>query len=227
MFLIIISLNHLLEIRSVLKFFKDLLRQEGIEPEQRFLDLIAGSGWFSNQLIVAETPQQAANLYNAAARIPQSQTRAEVFRDENVKIGALMPVDGAQTTSFFLAFEKDIPKVLKVPADVGKVGCECLIYFRHGEEAKESGVALVPVREINLRGERTSYVSPRKVLSKGILMPSYVCSLANVPPPLSAKYVLTKVKDFLLRLHLCMKSTGFMVMLNLEISLSVMMVMLG
>lgn len=172
-----------------MELFKQLLQIKGIHPEQNVLNLIADSGWLSARMMVVDNEETAWKLYQDATAIPQSVTRATVFEETHVKIDGIMPV-AVQTAMLFYAFEFDIPKVLKVPQQKEKVSHECMMYFLHGEEVERLKLALVPVREIKLEGEHTKQYSSKKLFNKGILMPSYICTLASVPPPPSSQYVI-------------------------------------
>lgn len=160
--------------------------------EDHILNTIAGNGWLASRVSVIHTAEQANSLYNEVLQIPWSETRAEVFHNSDVAIDGTMPVKGAQTATFHYAFEGDIPRVLKIPWNQPIVSRECALYDETGEEAKAMGLALVPVRMLRLRGStRTNRHSPQKLLTHGILMPPYWCTLEDIPRPVKTGRILS------------------------------------
>jgi len=155
---------------------------------------ITKSGWLSSRLNVIKTRDEAVDLYEDASRIPQSTTRAIVKERDEVVIYGDIAVYGSQTAIFLHAFEKDVPRVLKIPKDQRQAKFECGMFEAIGDEAKEKNIALVPVRLTNLHEHHHEHDhdqalhSPEKTLTSGSLMPSYSCTLSDVPTPISASF---------------------------------------
>lgn len=150
--------------------------------EDHILDTIAGNGWLASRASVIHTTEQAISLYNEVLQIQLSETRAEVLGTSNVAIGGIILIEGAQRATFHYAFEGCIPRVLKLPSTQTKVFRECALYDEIGVEAKALGLALVPVRTLQLRGTiRTNRFSPKKLVTHGILMPPYWRTLEDIP----------------------------------------------
>jgi hypothetical protein len=161
-----------------------LLSLADCAPEENAISCITSNGWLSSRLQVLTTTEEAIRLYNQVQLIPQSQTRAEVLREENIKIEGQMFVTGAPTAIFLHAFEDKLPKVLKIPQYQNKVLNECALYETISKDIKSTqALALVPVRMLKLSGQYAS--SPCKALTCGILMPPYVCTLSDIPKPIS------------------------------------------
>jgi serine/threonine protein kinase len=84
------------------------------------------------------------------------------------------------------AFEDKLPKVLKIPQYQDKVLHECSLYESISKDSEAAqALALVPVRILKLSGHYVSMHSPCKALTCGILMPPYVCTLSDIPKPIS------------------------------------------
>jgi hypothetical protein len=149
-------------------------------------------------LTVVDTAEDAWRLYQDAQRVPQTETRAEVLKFFNIRIDEVMSVPCSPSATFYHAFEDYIPRVLKVPQDYSKVTNECALFTEIGKDASDLSLALVPVYSLKLKGvgdeemARTSKVgSAVKVFNQGIIMPSYSCSLEEIPRPISEDYAVT------------------------------------
>lgn len=182
--------------------FVHLLKEIGIVPDDKVMSYIATNVSMSNCLGNIITPEEAGKFYSDAELIPQSETRAEVLRECNIKIEGEIYIPGAQNARFLHAFESNVPKVLKIPALQSKAEIECALYAELSlKEAKE--YALVPVRYLTLKGTYSKKFSPIKILKAGILMPHYCCTLSEIPPPFSTDFCnqiyrrLEKALDFL------------------------------
>jgi serine/threonine protein kinase len=181
-----------------------LLNESNFVVDENVMKYIHASGELASRMIVATTRDQAVSLYEAANRVPQSQTRAEVLENSNVKIDGNMPIHGPQTAMFLYAFEDDIPMVLKVPADAIKAHNECALFNALSQLTTIDNSALVPVKVLRLRGEHTTRFSPLRSFNLGILMPLYCCSLDNVPVPISTRYALKqgqRLRDTITFIH--------------------------
>lgn len=133
---------------------------------------------------VLSTSEQAFKLYNEVISFPSSITRAEVLKSSNIAIDGIIPMRGAQTATFHYAFEKGLPKVLKIPENQYKVSLECALYESVGAEAEQNNIPLVPVEQLRLRGNvQRSFHSPFKEIVSGIIMPPYWCTLSDIPIP--------------------------------------------
>ena len=159
-------------------------------------NVIASNGWLASRLLVVDTPEQALQLYESAERIPQSETRAFVERQSDIKINGPIPIAGAQTAIFLYAFEKGVPKVLKIPSHAEKASSECKLYLDLVERGLVKDFRLVPVKPLKLSGDYTSHRSPMKKLSHGILMPAYVCTFQEIPKPIDYDHALRTAKQF-------------------------------
>lgn len=183
--------------------FLKLLRDAMIEPQERVVALITGNGWLSSRMTVLTTSEEAVRLYNDASSFPQTETRSEVLKDSNIKIGCPIFSPGVHATVFLSAFEgvPEIPRVLKVPHDQAQAATECRLYEELGQDANR--YALVPVRPLK-RKVRThmNESGPVKSFNWGILMPTYACTLSEVVSfgPISielAQHVFTRINQAL------------------------------
>lgn len=158
---------------------------------------ITTSSHLSSRLAVMYTANDALRLFEDAERIPQTETRAVVLKEFNIKIDGTMVVPHSQSAAFYHAFENYLPRVLKVPRDCRKVTAECALFDAIGREVSEIGLALVPVSSLRLKGEKdeelashTKIGSAVKLFNQGIIMPSYACTLHEIPKPISNEYAL-------------------------------------
>ena len=180
---------------DVLGRFKKLVMEKGEyeKLDEKTLERIQASGFFSSRLLISTDPDSASKLYGSVEQIPQTATRAKVYRDTNVKIDGEMLVPNCQDGTIFLhAFENNLPRVLKIPSDKARAVAECNMYNTVCAGGATNNFALVPVRYISLdEGSRhTKGFSPKRVLTGGILMPSYACTLDSIPVPISKDYAL-------------------------------------
>ena len=161
--------------------------------DEKVLQRIQASGFFPSRLLISTDPDSASKLYGSVEHIPQTATRATVFRDSNVKIEGEMLVPNCQDGTIFLhAFENNLPRVLKIPKDKARAVAECNMSKTICPRGATNDLALVPVRYIALdEGSRHSKgFSPQRILTGGILMPSYACTLNSIPEPISKDYAL-------------------------------------
>lgn len=158
---------------------------------------IACSGHLSTRLILVDTSEDAWKLYQDAERIPQTETRAEVLKSFDIMIDGTMSVPHSESASFYHAFEKFIPRVLKVPRDYSKAASECALFDAIGNGAIASTMALVPVFCLRLKGVADEEMvttrkdgSAVKIFNQGIIMPSYACTLKEIPQKISEDYAI-------------------------------------
>ena len=172
-----------------------LLQGSSFEVDDKVLSCCTQNSWLAARLNCVSTEEDALKLYVDAAAIPQTQTRA-MAKEEGVTIDGPMQFAGAQTASFFRAFEntKHV-RVLKVNNVASKSVSECRLYAALGSDAVECGVALVPVRLLSLdkSSERqSSRMRPSRKMSPfvGLLMPCYAYSFVDLPAPIPCNYAL-------------------------------------
>ena len=156
--------------------------------DEKVLGLISASPWLSARLLTAHTVDQAQSLYDDALAIPQDETRAFVFNEENIRLDGDIPIKGAQTALFLRAFDHDIPKVVKITKERAKAFREAEFYEGNIARIEEENLALVPIRMLKLSGEYTSQHSPTRALNCGLLMPYYAATLNDVPPPVGSTF---------------------------------------
>jgi len=172
-----------------------LLQGSSFEVDDKVLSCCTQNSWLAARLNCVSTEEDALKLYVDAAAIPQTQTRA-MAKEEGVTIDGPMQFAGAQTASFFRAFEntKHV-RVLKVNNVVSKSVSECRLYAALGRNAVECGVALVPVRLLSLdksSEHQSTRASPPRKMSPfvGLLMPCYAHSFDDLPAPIPCNHAL-------------------------------------
>ena len=172
-----------------------LLQGSSFEVDDKVLTCCTQNSWLAARLNCVSTEEDALKLYVDAAAIPQTQTRA-MAKEGGVTIDGPMQFAGAQTASFFRAFEntKHV-RVLKVNNDESKSRSECRLYTILGPYAAEHGIALVPVRLIQLdksSEHQSTRTSPPRRISPfvGLLMPYYAYSFDDLPAPIPYNYAL-------------------------------------
>jgi len=159
-----------------------------IDVNEDVLSRCAQNSWLAARLNCLSTEEDALKLYVDAEAIPQSQTRA-MAKEKGVTIDRPMQFAGAQTASFFRAFENiKYARVLKVNNDASKSRSECRLYTALGAGAVD-GIALVPVRLLSLDNSsehQSTRASPPRKISPflGLLMPCYAYSFADLPAPI-------------------------------------------
>ena len=179
---------------SALERFQALLVGAGITLEQHVLKTIAESAMLSTQVTMCTTPAAAATVYEMAAHVLHTRTKATVRQKQGIVIDGLMIVEGVQSAMFFHAFENNVPRVLKVPLKAGRAEAECALW-NELPDAVRGGQALVPVTHVKLAGtHEAARDSPPATLREGILMPKYACTLANVPAPMDASWALATAR---------------------------------
>ena len=172
-----------------------LLQGSSFEVDDKVLSCCTQNSWLAARLNCVSTEEDALKLYVDAAAIPQTQTRA-MAKEEGVTIDGPMQFAGAQTASFFRAFENTKHlRVLKVNNEASKSVSECRLYAALGSDAVECGVALVPVRLLNLEKSsehQSTRASPPRKMSPfvGLLMPCYAYSFNELPAPIPCNYAL-------------------------------------
>eukprot|EP00048_Salpingoeca_helianthica_P025141 m.38033 g.38033 ORF g.38033 m.38033 type:complete len:298 (+) comp9911_c0_seq1:173-1066(+) len=135
------------------------------------------------RLDILQSSEEAVALYKFAEQ-PHTTTKAAVLRASGVDINESLPFRTAGKSMFFLAFERSVPRVLKISEGHASAQEECRMFDEVARLAPASQVFLVPVRHLALRGEHTvhdSTDSPAQstLLTGGLLMPFYPCTLAD------------------------------------------------
>jgi serine/threonine protein kinase len=139
----------------------------------------------SSRMLSTNTPDQAADLYREASKIPRSVTQVELAQ-QHISIGQLFP-DSASSKSVILeAFDAGSPCLLKVTDE------ESLNHEMRVWEAIEAGGGasdhhLVPLKKLPF--ERQARVD-RGEFSGGILMQKYQSTLARCKIPLTEEVLL-------------------------------------
>ena len=167
-----------------------------VDADETILSRIVESPWLSARLLCLTTAEEAITVYESARLIPQSETRA-IAVGQGITIDGQLQFPGPQTALFFRAFEntKDV-MVLKVNHDASKSKSECRLYDAIGTDAKEGGIALVPVRLLVLDNASTHQSSvtssPPRALHpfQGILMPCYPYTLSDIPKGIPCSYAI-------------------------------------
>jgi hypothetical protein len=173
--------------------FCALLSEAGVGIDDRIMATIARHGSLSSRVLLVASTSEAVDLYEEASRVPRTETRAFVKRQCGVVIDGIMPVLGASSALFFYAFERYVPRVLKVPASGHAAGRECAMWL-DVKDCVPEGVFLVPVELLPLTpaSVHVVHISPvdvdRSLLKSGILMPAYAATLGMVPLPADAIY---------------------------------------
>lgn len=175
-----------------------------IEPEDSIMTVITRSGWLCSRLMVLTTSDEAVALYNEACLIPQTETRAEVLRDSNIKISDPIYFSDTHTSLFLKVFEgsPEIPRVLKIPHNQATVDGECQMYEEIGQDADKEKYALVPVRLLKIKRTQKDKLKSTERVNWGILMPMYQCTLNDIAKcgPISielAQHVFTRINNAL------------------------------
>ena len=173
--------------------FHALLSEAGVTVDDRIMSTIARKGSLSSRVMLIQSVPDALELYEAASRVPRTETRARVQRELNVTIDGSMAIPGVSTALFFHAFQGCVPRVLKVPAGAGAAARECAMWLAVKDDVPE-GIFLAPVQLLPLSRDSAHvvHISPgveeATPLSAGILMPAYAATLGAVPPPADAQY---------------------------------------
>lgn len=141
----------------------------------------------SSRLLTLNTSDLAHSLYASVQLIPQTTTRAVALHDSGMTIGGVKLVGECHDrTTFLLSFENNLPRVLKIPTEKTRAKAECSLY--DAIYVKDCDLALILVRFIALDSSSTycKDFSPMKILTGGILMPSYICTLNCAPTPITS-----------------------------------------
>lgn len=183
------------QLEQPMERMRRLLQGSSFEVNEDVLSCCTQNSWLAARLNCVSTAEDALKLYVDAAAIPQSQTRA-MAKEEGVTIDGPMQFAGTQTASFFRAFvnTKHV-HVLKVNNVASKSVSECRLYAALGSDAVKCGIALVPVRLLNLdksSEHQSTRASPSRKMSPfvGLLMPCYAYSFDDLPAPIPSKYAL-------------------------------------
>ena len=156
---------------------------------EKALDSISRSSWLSARLLTVQNHEQACCLHADALMVPQDATRASVFLNENIRLDGELPIAGPQTAIFLRAFDRGIPKVVKIPHEKVKATLEVRFCEENSNRIINEELALVPVRLLKLSGHYVSQRTPeRKTLSYGLLMPFYAATLGDLPPPVDSEF---------------------------------------
>jgi hypothetical protein len=171
-----------------------MLSAKGDRLDPHVLDLLRQSD-LASRLSAVRTLEDARHLYRSAELIPHTSTRARAIREAGVSIDGPLAMPGHQKAMFFLAFEGDVPRVLKFPHDQDTARTECLMYESVSAVLPQHPeVYLVPVRSLNVAGTHhspatsTDEASTRN-LRGGILMPMYPCTLSQRAQAFQARSV--------------------------------------
>jgi TolA-binding protein len=170
-----------------------LLQGSSFEVNDDVLSCCARNSWLAARLTCVSTAEDALKLYADAEAIPQSQTRARA-KEQGVTIDGPMQFAGAQTASFFRAFENTkLARVLKVNNEASKSRSECRLYAALGASAEKVEIALVPVKLLELDNSsehQSTRASPPRKMSPflGLLMPCYAYSFDDLPAPIPSNY---------------------------------------
>ena len=172
-----------------------LLQGNGLDVNDDVLSCCTQNSWLAARLNCVSTVADALKLYADAEAIPQSQTRA-MAKELGVTIDGPMQFAGAQTASFFPAFENTkLARVLKINLNASKSQSECRLYAALGADTEKVGIALVPVRLLHLdtsSEHKSTRASPSRRISPflGLLMPCYASSFGDLPAPIPYNYAL-------------------------------------
>jgi hypothetical protein len=140
---------------------------------------------------VLDNYEQAISLYNKAIKVPQDVTRATVLKDTHIAIDGTLYVPESQASTLFIhAFDTNdyIPQVIKIPFVNGDEYKEVEFYESFKEQIERNRYAFVPVKLLSLSGSIEKQFSPKKELTRGILMPRYGNDLSSLPRPIESSF---------------------------------------
>jgi len=151
--------------------------------------------YFSSRMLSTNTPDQAADLYLEASKIPRSVTQGELAQ-QHISIGQLFPDTASSKTVILEAFDGGSPCLLKVTDE------ESLSHEMSVWEAIEAGGGasdhhLVPLKKLPFErqarvqvGNMPGGYNDRGEFSGGILMQKYQSTLARCKIPLSEEVLI-------------------------------------
>lgn len=148
-----------------------LLRQAAVNPKDNVLDYLVR--YFAPQMAISITPQGAAKLYDEAARLPHTRTRAALECSEGITLNGPVAA-GASRSVLMYACEQGVPRVFKMPPGAHMAARE----FAAWESAsRQLGAECLvgPLKLITLPSSGDG-----REVRHGILMPAYVMSLQQV-----------------------------------------------
>lgn len=164
---------------------RTLLVEAGAPIDENLVRRVIGNRALQTTLSFCSTAADVAQFCETLGAEPQSETRATVLNETGVCIDGDIYVQHRTTALFKWAFDGGVPCVLKIPQ--GRLPAaqrECLLYSELGSAARASGIGLVPVRLLTLRGAHYAGLGEGRdttPLHAGILMPSYPLTLAQAP----------------------------------------------
>ena len=161
---------------------RTLLTEAGAPVDEHVVRRFITSRALQSSLSFCSTAADAAALYEQVAADPASETRANVLGDTGVCIDGDIIVPHRTTALLKWAFDGAVPCVLKLPAARGAAALECRLYDELGAEARASGINLVPVRLLHIKGSHR-VGTDTTLLSAGVIMPAFPLTLAGAPPP--------------------------------------------
>lgn len=106
---------------------------------------------FSSQMIVVNTPDQAADLYKRASRIPRSATEI-MLQENNISVGGILGGTDTSKSIILEAFEDGEPRILKI-AEKESVDHEFFVWETMKERSGGENSFLVPIRKLCFRSE--------------------------------------------------------------------------
>ena len=149
---------------------------------------------FASQMSVVNTPEQAADLYRRASRIPRSATEIKL-REENVSVAEIFVGTDTAKSIILEAFESGRPCLLKI-TDNESIGHEMRVWERIVEMEKDSDYHLVPLRRLDFTsakvqvGNMPGGYSDAGDFRAGILMKKFQSTLSRCKIPLTEEVLL-------------------------------------
>ena len=150
---------------------------------------------FSSQMIVVNTPDQAADLYKRASRIPRSATEI-MLKENNISVGGIFGGTDTSKSIILEAFEDGKPSLLKI-AEKESVDHEFFVWETMKETSGGENSFLVPIRKLCFRSEAKVQAGNLSGgfndvgrYDRGLLMRKYQSTLSRCTIPLTEQVLL-------------------------------------
>lgn len=149
---------------------------------------------FASQLSVVNTPEQAADLYRRASRIPRSATEIKL-QEENISVAEIFGGTDTAKSIILEAFESGRPCLLKI-TDKESIRHEMSVWEAIVEMEKGSDHHLVPIRKLEFTsamaqvGNMAGGYTDAGEFRAGILMKKFQSTFSRCKIPLTEDVLL-------------------------------------
>ena len=182
-------------------------RREQEDPQARFRQLAESAAimvteavmksivfHFSSQMAVVNTPDQAADLYKRASRIPRSATEI-ILREEGISVGNIFGGTDTAKSIILEAFDDGKPCLLKI-AEEENIDHEMMVWEAITESSGGKKNYLVPIKKLDFKrakvqvGNLSGGYNDTGNYRTGILMRKYQSTLSRCKIPLTEQVLL-------------------------------------